>query len=67
MERIHDNGNQNTIVLPAAGNGHDYIYGNVFNNGDTFDPHSLLAGTNWDGAAADLSSYLKMGTSSTGA
>jgi hypothetical protein len=66
QEHIFDSGSNNTIALPGIGDGHHSIYGDVFNNGDTFDLRSLLSSTDWDGASSDISSYLKMGTDSTG-
>jgi hypothetical protein len=66
QERIHDSGSDNTIAFPGIGDGHHAIYGDVFNNGDTFDLHSLMSSTDWNGAASDIGSYLKMGTNWTG-
>jgi hypothetical protein len=65
-ERIHDNGSDNTIAFPGIGDGHHTIYGDVFNNGDTFDLHALMASTDWNGAASGIGSYLKMGTNWSG-
>jgi len=66
-EAIHDSGHNNGIVLPAAGQGKDLLYGNVLGNGDTFDLRTALAATTWDGLASHIGQYLRMSTNNDGA
>jgi hypothetical protein len=62
-DTLTDNGTNNTIVLPLAGQGQDTINGSVLTNGDTFDLRAALAGTTWDQQLSELSGYLTLGTS----
>ena len=55
---IHDDNGNNTIVLNAAYQGTDYIYGNVMTNGDLFDLRQALAGSTWNQDVSTLSNYL---------
>jgi hypothetical protein len=57
---IDDSGSNNRIVLPKAGQGTDDIYGYVLQNGDTLDLRPLLAGTKWNGNAAELGNFVKV-------
>lgn len=61
--QLFESGSANTIVLPAAGQGSDAIYGSTLTNGDTFDLRTLLAQTSWNGSAASLSSFLQVSVS----
>src|SRR6185437_3301437 len=49
---------KDTFVLGPAGWGPDKIYNFDLHNGDQLDLQNALAGTNWDGKAADLSHFL---------
>lgn len=55
---LFDNSTNSTIVLPKAGQGTDTINGNVFNDGDTLDLRTLLAGTQWNGDTSTLGNFL---------
>jgi hypothetical protein len=66
-DTLTDNGTDNTIVLPLAGEGLDTIHGSVLINGDTFDLRAALAGTAWDQQLSDLGDYLSLGTSGSNA
>lgn len=57
-DTISDTGHGNTYVVPPAGRGYDNFTTNILNIGDTLDLRSVLAATNWNGAAATLSNYL---------
>ncbi|HJS85655.1 MAG TPA: glycoside hydrolase family 5 protein [Acetobacteraceae bacterium] len=57
---LTDSGTGNTLVLPAASQGYDRIYGPVLQNGDTFDLRPALAATGWDGTAGSLSNWLSV-------
>ena len=47
-----------TVVLPAAGSGVTTIGEDALTNGTMLDLRQALAGTDWNGSAATLSSYL---------
>ncbi len=66
-DTLTDNGTNNTIVLPLAGQGLDTINGSVLTNGDTFDLRSALAATTWDQQLGDIGNYLTLGTSGSDA
>lgn len=58
---LADSGSGNTLVMPAAGQGFDDVYGYVFQNNDTLDLRHLLADTSWDGTQGSLGQYLSVG------
>ena len=58
---IQDYGGVNRLILPAAGNGYDDIYGNVLVNHDLLDFRQLLAGTSWTGQG-NLNAWLQVRT-----
>jgi serralysin len=60
--QIDDSGDGNTIVLPRGGQGTDDIYGYVMQNSDVFDLRALLAGTDWNGTAATIGSFVRIKT-----
>lgn len=64
---LYDNGTDNTIVMPEAGQGFDNVFGEVFQNGDTIDLTQLLGATEWNGEKSTLSSYLKITTTDNNA
>jgi hypothetical protein len=66
-DTLTDNGTNNTIALPLAGQGLDTIHGSVLSNGDTFDLRSALAATTWDQQLSDIGNYLTLGTSGSNA
>jgi hypothetical protein len=66
-DTLTDNGTNNTIAVPFAGQGLDTINGSVLSNGDTFDLRSALAATTWDQQLSDLGNYLSLGTSGSNA
>jgi hypothetical protein len=58
-ETVFDNGGGgNIFALPAAGDGTVAFNGSVLGNGDRFDLTAALAGTQWDGSAGMLGSFL---------
>ena len=64
---IADSGSANTLVLPAAGQGTDDVYGYVLAGNDRFDLRHALASAGWQGTAATLADYLSVGTTGSGA
>ncbi len=63
---LQENGSDNTIVLPAAGQGNDTITGNVLGNGDQFDLRGLLAATSWTGDPSTIGDFVKVGSDASG-
>ena len=57
-QTIYERGDHNVFVIPQASQGYDDIYGANLAQDDSFNFSNALAATNWDGQAADLSSYL---------
>ena len=64
---LYDSGSNNTIVLPAANQGSDDIYGNLLTNGDQFDLRNLLSGTSWNGDMSMIGDFVSVSTSSNNA
>ncbi|HTW73242.1 MAG TPA: type I secretion C-terminal target domain-containing protein [Acetobacteraceae bacterium] len=64
---IDDGGTGNTIVMPAAGNGNDDIFGYLLQNGDTLDLRAALASTTWNGSENTLGNYLSISSSNDNA
>jgi hypothetical protein len=63
---LYDSGSDNMIVLPAAGQGTDTIYGFVMQNGDDFDLRGVLSATKWDGSASTIGNFVKLDTNAAG-
>ncbi|HUN40831.1 MAG TPA: type I secretion C-terminal target domain-containing protein [Acetobacteraceae bacterium] len=57
---LYDSGSNNTIMLPAATQGSDTIYGYLMTNGDTFDMSKLLAGTSWNGDVSTIGDFVSL-------
>ena len=55
---IDDSGSGNRIVLPAAGEGSDTIYGYILQNSDILDLRPLLKGTAWTGTASTVGNFV---------
>jgi hypothetical protein len=64
---ITDTGSGNTYVLPKVGAGSDIFTSNVLQTTDKLDLRAALAGTDWKGDAASLSTYVHLTTGSSGA
>lgn len=62
---LYDSGTTNTIALGAVGTPTTQVYGAVMTNGDKFDLRPLLAGTNWNHTAGDLTRILSVGVVGT--
>jgi hypothetical protein len=62
-DTLNESGSNNKIVFGAAGGGTAQIFGNVLNNGDTFDFRTTLANTSWNKDPAKLANFLKVGAS----
>jgi hypothetical protein len=58
QNQIYDSGTANRIVLPAAGNGFDDIFGPVLLNGDTIDMRAMLQAAHWSGDQSVIGNYL---------
>ena len=54
-------------MLPGANQGYDNVYGYMMTNGDRFDLRPALAGTSWNGTAATLADFVKVGLSNNSA
>jgi hypothetical protein len=59
---IDDSGSGNRIVLPAAGQGSDSIYGYILQNSDILDLRPLLKGTAWTGTASSIGNCVHVST-----
>ena len=64
---LYDTGSNTRIVMPAAGQGYDDIYGSALTNGDVLDLRSLLAATSWNGTSASIGNFLKVSMSNNSA
>ena len=62
-DTLNESGSSNKIVFGKAGGGTAQIFGNVMNNGDTFDFRTTLANTSWNKDPATLANFLKVGAS----
>ncbi len=60
--RIEDSGSGNTLVLPAAGQGSDDIFGYVLAANDLFDLRGAMAAAGWNGVTGTLPDYLGVGS-----
>jgi hypothetical protein len=58
QNQIYDSGTANRIVLPAAGNGFDDIFGPMLLNGDTLDMRAMLQAAHWNGDQSVIGNYL---------
>jgi hypothetical protein len=58
QNQVYDSGTANTIVLPAAGNGFDDIFGPVLLTGDTLDMRAMLQAARWNGDQSVTGNYL---------
>jgi hypothetical protein len=56
-------GNDNTFVLPVAGQGFDSITGFSDTNGDVLNVQAALAATSWNDLSSTLANYLKLSSS----
>ena len=59
---IDDSGSGNRLVLPAAGQGTDAIYGYILQNADTLGLRPLLKATAWTGTASTVGSFVHVST-----
>jgi hypothetical protein len=64
---LADSGTDNTLVLPAAAQGTDDIFGYLFDNGDSLDLRPLLASTSWNGDPASIGNFIHVAMSGTNA
>jgi len=66
-ETISDTGSGNTYLVPAAGKGYLTFTNNILQTTDTLDLRPALAGTQWNGSAATIDSYLHVTDTAHGA
>ena len=64
---LTDNGGSNTFILPAASTGSATFINDILSLGDTINLQTALANTGWGGSAYDLSNYLSVTDTSSGA
>jgi hypothetical protein len=66
QNQIYDSGTANRIVLPAAGNGFDDIFGPMLLNGDTLDMRAMLQAAHWNGDQSVIGNYLHAASANNG-